>query len=331
MSRLSGLDQLLSDARVRPGMSHLTGLDFVSAEPGRAEFTLPVTEWLLWSHGEVLGGVIALLADAASGCALQTALPVGAAYTTAMLSLTCVRRAHAGSTLRGVGRLIHAGRTLGLSDVEISDSDGRLIAHGVARSMIFPPGSGLAEGRAGGTTPPPLAESIGTGHGDGAEPDPYLRPVAGSRIDAATLRRLGGAGVLAAQISGELPLPPLHHLVGLTPDAIGEGSGRCLLPLSGWLATPWGWPQGGFVALAADAALAMAASSVAPHGTDVVPVDVAVNFVRPVATATGELTADARIVHRGRTLIIGEAVVTGPDGRPVALARGSAGAVSGRS
>jgi uncharacterized protein (TIGR00369 family) len=53
-------------------------------------------------------------------------------------------------------------------------------------------------------------------------------------------------------------------------------------------------------------------------------VDIKVNFLRPVAGDGSRLEARAKVVHRGRSLTVGTVEILGADGRPVALATGSA-------
>jgi hypothetical protein len=45
----------------------------------------------------------------------------------------------AGGHLIARGRLVHASRQLGLTEVFVTDDIGRLIAHGTSRGAIFPP------------------------------------------------------------------------------------------------------------------------------------------------------------------------------------------------
>ncbi len=100
---LSGLEALRT-VRAQPPMGRLTGLTFDGADEGTATFSLPVSPWFEWSHGGVPGGVVALAADAALGCALQSLLPAHTQYTTAEMSLTYVRPARIGTVVTAHGR-----------------------------------------------------------------------------------------------------------------------------------------------------------------------------------------------------------------------------------
>jgi acyl-coenzyme A thioesterase PaaI-like protein len=55
-----------------------------------------------------------------------------------------------------------------------------------------------------------------------------------------------------------------------------------------------------------------------------------VNYLRPVFPDGNDLTAQARILHRGRTLVIAAAAMTNSTGKEVALATGSSMYLPGR-
>jgi uncharacterized protein (TIGR00369 family) len=103
------------------------------------------------------------------------------------------------------------------------------------------------------------------------------------------------------------------------------------MPLTGWLNTPWGWPQGGFIAALADSALSMAVQTTVPAGTAFATIDLKVNFLRPPAAEGSPLHAHASVLHRGRSLAVATASITNASGRLVALATGSAQLLPGRA
>jgi uncharacterized protein (TIGR00369 family) len=139
-----------------------------------------------------------------------------------------------------------------------------------------------------------------------------------------------GLEVLRGFISGELPAPPLSRLTGMRVVEADEGEAVMALPCSRWLSTSAGTVQGGFTAMLAEASLAAAVFSTADAGTATAPLDLKVNFLRPVLPDGRDLTARARVVHRGRTLAIANTELTNADGNTVALATGSAMYLPGR-
>src|SRR5215207_7375419 len=143
MLQLTGLERMRafqSGQSAAPPVNRLTGAELTEVGPGIATFAMPVTPWLLDPHGLVSLGTAAILADTALGCAIMTALPPGVAFTTGEISLNALRPITTTSgQLVARGRLVHVGRSLGLSDVHIEDSAGRLVVYGTSRCVLFAP------------------------------------------------------------------------------------------------------------------------------------------------------------------------------------------------
>ncbi len=277
---------------------------------------MPATRWLLNSAGAVSGGVLAILADAALGCALQTELGPATPYTTSELSMTMVRPVRPdGETISANGQRVHRGRSVGLTEAFLIDEQGdHLVAHCTSRLAIFPPLEPAPE-------PPEEPEVVEPPSDLGS--DPYLRPVQGEVLDQEVWNTNSGLDVIQGQIGGEVPLPPISHLTGLEPVSADQGSISMRLPTSEWLNSPARRVQGGAITLLADAALAGSVATTAPVGTAVAAIDVKVNFLRPVQSDGRDLIAKGRVEHSGRTLAIANAEVFNAEGQRVAIATGS--------
>ena len=102
------------------------------------------------------------------------------------------------------------------------------------------------------------------------------------------------------------------------------------MPISNWLCNAFGVVYGGAVALLADAAMTLATGSTVPAATAFSPLDMKVHFLRPILPADGELTARARVLHRGRTIAVVTCEITDPRNRLVAQASGSVLILPGR-
>src|ERR1019366_3571071 len=189
---LNGLEALRL-VRAQPPMGRLTGLTFDGADEGTAAFSLPMSPWFEWSTGGVPGGVLALAADAALGCAVQSLLTAHTQYTTAEMSMTYLRPARIRASLTARGRALYAGRARGLSAGEVVDGDGRLIAYSTSRMRIFGEAAAGAPSR-GGTAAPPPRPGRSPGADDG--PDPYLRPLSGERIDEGEFLARSGVEII---------------------------------------------------------------------------------------------------------------------------------------
>jgi uncharacterized protein (TIGR00369 family) len=316
---LSGLEQiraLVEGKGPPPPIHHLTGMRPTEAGPETATFVMPATEWLLPPVGFISLGGLAMLADAGLGCAVQVALPPATPYTTSDLSLSFLRPAEAdGGELAARGRLIHAGRALGVADAIIEDARGRPVAHGTTRCFILEP-LDPAPSPPARLEPLPLPEY--------PTPDPYLRPVVGEPLAQDVWDRMTGLEIMRALATGDLPGPPITYLTGLRPLEFEVGASSFALPASVWLCSPTGYIQGGVVAMLAETAMAAAVQTTVGTRTAYSPLDLKVNFLRPVPPDGRDVIGRATVVHRGRTLAVARADLTNEDGKPVAVATGTA-------
>jgi uncharacterized protein (TIGR00369 family) len=288
-----------------------------------AAFTMPLSGWLQSPQGLVSIGPLTMPADAAVACAIQTELPARTAFSTSELSLRLLAPVRTTGTLTARGRLIELRRHVGLGEVSVYDEEERLIAHGSSLCFVSP---GIGPSPAG-QAPPPDADV----HGDDGWPDPYAQPPLGEVLPDELWERMSGLEILRAQLQGELPLPPIHHLTGLDITAASVGEATFAMPASEWLCAPArGRVQGGAVALLAEAALSGAALTVTPAGTALAPIDLKVNYLRPLPADGRRAVADGRVVQRGRRMAVATSEVRDADGRPVAIATGSALLLPGR-
>jgi len=90
--------------------------------------------------GVIHGGWVAAILDSALGCAIQTRLEAGVAYSTIELKVNYVRpmTAETGEVLCR-GEVIHVGRRTATSHARLVDEAGRLYAHGSCTCMIERP------------------------------------------------------------------------------------------------------------------------------------------------------------------------------------------------
>ena len=335
MLGLAGIDRLRLSREGRvpmPPIAYITEMPFRELSRGHAGFEMPASPWFSNSAGLIPGGVLCTIADAALGAPIHSQLGPGVSFTTAELSLTMLRpvRPDPAARISGSGHVIHLGRSLALSEAFLfveepgSDREGTLVAHGTSRCSVFPPMDPIPDPP---DEPPVLEQDY-----PGSDPShPLRRPVQGAPLPEKVFAERSGLEILRAQATGQLdPPPPIYFLTGLRLAAAEEGRVIFALPCTPWLSTSMGTVQGGFTAMLADFALTGAAFSTAPAGTAIATLDLKVNFLRPVHPDGRELRADARVEHRGRTLAISSCRITNAEGKPVALATGSAMYLKGR-
>jgi uncharacterized protein (TIGR00369 family) len=326
---LSGLDLLrdLLEGGLGPPIRYLFGLAPTSVEPGAVTFTMPVTDWLLFPQGVVSGATLGILVDAPLGCAVQTALPPATPFTTAEISFKFLRTVvpHSG-TLTAKARLIHAGKTTGVSVAEVTDDAGRLVAVTSTRCALLPRVPVPREVAEQALKNPPRPREPYW-----PSPHPYERPVAGEVLTQEIWDGTDGLGVLQALIAGDLPAPPLTHLCGITPVQATAGATMWTMPASEWLCAPiQGRLYGGAIAMLAGTAIDGTVQTTLPAGTAFAPVDLKVYFLRPVSPDGRDLVARGTVIHRGRSMAIGTSEVFDADGKKVAVATGSAVIMPGR-
>lgn len=326
---LSGLERMRAfrEGRVPfPPIFYLTEIPFTNVSAGHAGFEMPASPWFANATGIIPGGMAAVLADAPLGTALDTDLPPGVAYTTAEMSLTFLRpvRPDPEGMISASGQLVHRTNTVGVTEAFlIDDAADQLVAFASSRLAIFPPIDPIPE--------PPAELPVIEQPFPGSSPDhPLRRPVRGEVFAQSEFDRLSGLEMLEGWVRGELPNPPVSELLGFRVTSAEDGEVEMAMPCSGWLSTALRTVQGGFIAMLAELAMASAAFSTVEAGTAIAPLDLKVNFLRPVHPDGRDLTAKAEVVHRGRTISISSCRVTNADGKPVALATGSAMNLPGR-
>jgi uncharacterized protein (TIGR00369 family) len=121
-----------------PGAGVLVGLTLEEVERGRVVFGLDVDERHHNPMGTIHGGILAVIADSAMGCAVQTVLPANARYTTVDLSMHYVKAARDGFIVAD-GRVVHHGGRVATAEVRVTDADGVLLAHGTSTCIVIRP------------------------------------------------------------------------------------------------------------------------------------------------------------------------------------------------
>ncbi|HWE34568.1 MAG TPA: PaaI family thioesterase [Solirubrobacteraceae bacterium] len=327
VEQLPGLERLRAQLNAAsnfpsPPLGHLTGMRMVEVGIGSAVFEMPLTGWLRSPQGAISVGPLAIPADAALALAIISTLPAGGQLTTSELSLRMLAPARPGGLVVARGSLLHARRTIALSETTLTDEHGRLLAHGSSLCFILE----AADGRPDTATesPQPSQPTDGT-------PDPWQREPVGEVVPQELWDTRTGLEVLEAIIAGELPGAPIHHLIGIAPTAASEGQATFTMPATRWLcAPPPGRLQGGAVALLAETAVSAAIQTMLPAGTALAPVDLKVNYLRPAASDGRELLAHGIVIHRGRRTAVATSEVVDTDGRRIAIATGSAMVLPGR-
>ena len=86
--------------------------------------------------GTVHGGVLCDLADAAMGMAFMTTLDQDQTFTTLELKINFLRPVWS-SRLRAEGRVVSRGGTIGLTECNVTDENGKLVARASSTCMVL--------------------------------------------------------------------------------------------------------------------------------------------------------------------------------------------------
>ena len=112
------------------------GMELVRAEPGRVEIALEAADHHLNLQGLLHGGVIATLADTATGLAVRTMVPAGRRHVTVQLDVHYLRPGAPGR-VTAVGTTVRVGTSIGYAEADVLDARGRLLARATATVAVM--------------------------------------------------------------------------------------------------------------------------------------------------------------------------------------------------
>ncbi len=139
MTGLEYLQAMIAGAIPPPPIARLMGFDIESVDVGRAVFTVEPHESHYNPIGTVHGGLVCTLLDSVAGCAAQTTLPKGMAYTSLEIKVSYLRPVLASSgKLTAIGTVTKPGRRAAFVDATVTDADGKLVATASSTLLVFP-------------------------------------------------------------------------------------------------------------------------------------------------------------------------------------------------
>jgi len=130
------IEEILRGEAPPPPVAALLGIRIVSVDDGECVFEMEAAPEHANPMGTVQGGVICALADAAMGLAYASLLGGGESFTTLELKTNYLRQVTDGK-LVATGRVVHAGRTIGLTTCDVVDAEGRKVAHATSTCMTL--------------------------------------------------------------------------------------------------------------------------------------------------------------------------------------------------
>jgi uncharacterized protein (TIGR00369 family) len=138
LSGLQAIKRILTGEHPQPSISTTLGFRLEEVEEGRAVFIGEPNHHILNPLGIVHGGWALTLIDSCTGCAAHTTLPAGVGYTTVETKVNFVRAITPDTgPVRAEGVVVARGRTIITAEGKLTDSRGKLLAHGTSTLMVL--------------------------------------------------------------------------------------------------------------------------------------------------------------------------------------------------
>ncbi|ROT33275.1 PaaI family thioesterase [Micromonospora sp. HM5-17] len=141
--------------------------------------------------------------------------------------------------------------------------------------------------------------------------------------NAALVGRRDGLALLRAVTAGEVPPPPVMHLIGLDRMTADEGRVTLEMTVQEFHYNPLGSVHGGVLSILLDTAAGCAVHSTLPAGIGYTSLDLNVKFLRPATLESGVLRCEGTVIQRGRRVALAESRLTDERGRLIAHATSS--------
>lgn len=141
VAHLSGMELFEGMANGKypaPPIGKALNFRFVEAEHGRAVFEGEPLRDFYNPIGSVHGSYAAALLDSCMGCAVHTTMAAGQAYTTLEYKISLVRgMTDKTGKVRAEGKVLQVGRRVATAEGWLTDSGGKLLAHGTTTCLVF--------------------------------------------------------------------------------------------------------------------------------------------------------------------------------------------------
>jgi uncharacterized protein (TIGR00369 family) len=118
------------------------------------------------------------------------------------------------------------------------------------------------------------------------------------------ISRMSGLEALRAVAEGRLPPPPIARLMGMGMAEVGEGFVAFTCEAREWHYNLMGMAHGGLSTTTLDSAMGCAVHTTLAPGEGYATLELKVNLLRKITTATGPLRIEGRVVAKaGRTAV----------------------------
>lgn len=140
MSGIEYLQAMIDGTIPAPPIASHINLEMVSVSPGVANMAATPDESHYNPIGSVHGGFAATLLDSVCGCAVQSTLPAGMAYTSLDLNVSFLRGMTSETgRVTAQGRVTKPGSRAAFVEADIKDAAGRVLATATSTCLVFTP------------------------------------------------------------------------------------------------------------------------------------------------------------------------------------------------
>lgn len=139
-------------------------------------------------------------------------------------------------------------------------------------------------------------------------------------IGAKAMATMSGLDYLRSMLDGSVPPPPIISLMDMRLLSVEAGAVTFECEPGESHYNPIGAVHGGFACTVLDSAAGCAVQTTLPQGMGYTSLEIKVNYLRPLSTQSGALTAVGRVIKPGNRVAFAEAEITDAEGKVVATA-----------
>ncbi|MFZ0885323.1 MAG: PaaI family thioesterase [Candidatus Acidiferrales bacterium] len=133
---LEGLEKVIRGEIPPPPIAQLIGFQLIAAKHGEAVVEFDAGNKHANPMGTLHGGVLCDVADAAMGIAFASTLDDGESFTTLELKINFLRPVW-NDKLRAVGKVVSRGKTVGMTECDITNAAGAIVARSSSTCMVL--------------------------------------------------------------------------------------------------------------------------------------------------------------------------------------------------
>jgi len=277
---------------VTGAMREAMGIRTLVMQPDRVVEEMEVQRWHRDHRGQMVPGALGLLVDAALSRAVMVAAAEEQRMATSHLHLELLRPIPAGTVVvRCSGQVRSIEDRFGLSEGEVVNDEGVVVARASLGAILFTPG-------------PPRSRPRAT------DANPHQEAKGGRQ------HRL-------------IRSSPVHEALGTRVVSARSSGVRLTNPANPRFANLGGGVYGGVGVLMGERAMEVAVRAATDDSVPMRPVELRVAYVRPIAADGSTIECRARVMYRGRRLAVVRGEVCAPDGNVAVLVDASYIPVSG--